>query len=80
MNHFHDGQHLKADLLQFYRVAEGTPCPICQATLLKMVEDMFFKPKVRQLKVWCSPITSYLSAKLVDALEHSELATATSTL
>ena len=34
--------------------AEGKPCPMCQATPLKTVEDMFFKCKVRQLKVRCS--------------------------
>ena len=47
------GNHLSrsvADRLQ----AEGKPCPMCQATPLKTVEDMFFKRKVRQLKVRCS--------------------------
>ena len=47
------GNHLSrsvADRLQ----AEGKPCPMCKATPLKTVEDMFFKRKVRQLKVRCS--------------------------
>ena len=47
------GNHLSravANRLQ----AEGKPCPICQATPLKTMEDMFFKRKVRQLKVHCS--------------------------
>ena len=46
------GNHLSrsvADRLQ----AEGKPCPICRATPLKVVEDRFFKRKVRQLKVRC---------------------------
>ena len=47
------GNHLSravADRLQ----AEGKPCPMCKAVPLKVVEDRFFKRKVRQLKVRCS--------------------------
>ena len=47
------GNHLSravADRLQ----AGGKPCPMCQAIPLKTVEDLFFKRKVRQLKVRCS--------------------------
>ena len=47
------GNHLSrsvADRLQ----AGRKPCPMCKAAPLKTVEDMFFKRKVRQLKVRCS--------------------------
>ena len=47
------GNHLSrvvAEKLQ----AEEEPCPICKETSLKTTDDLFFKRKVRQLKVRCS--------------------------
>ena len=34
--------------------AEGKPCPICKKTPLKTTEDLFFKRKVKALKIRCS--------------------------
>ena len=46
-NHF---SRAAAEKLQ----AEGKPCPICKETPLRTTDDLFFKRKVRQLKVRCS--------------------------
>ena len=46
------GNHLSraAEKLQ----AGGKPCPICKKASLKTTDDLFFKRKVKQLKVRCS--------------------------
>ena len=46
------GNHLSRAVAEQLQ-AEGKPCPLCKKTPLKTGEDLFFKRKVRQLKVRC---------------------------
>ena len=46
------GNHLSRAVAEQLQ-AEGKPCPLCKKTPLKTSEDLFFKRKVRQLKVSC---------------------------
>ena len=46
------GNHLSRAVAEQLQ-AEGKPCPLCKKTPLKTGEDLFFKHKVRQLKVLC---------------------------
>ena len=47
------GNHLSRAVAERLE-AEGKPCPICKKTPLKTTEDLFFKRKVRALKIRCS--------------------------
>ena len=46
------GNHLSRAAAEQLQV-EGKPCPICQKRPLKTTDDMFFKRKMMELKVYC---------------------------
>ena len=46
------GNHLSRAVAGHLR-AEGKPCPLCKKRPLKTIDDMFFKRKVMELKVYC---------------------------
>ena len=47
------GNHLSRAVAERLE-AEGKPCPICKKTPLKTTEDLFFKRKVKALRIRCS--------------------------
>ena len=46
------GNHLSRAVAEQLQ-AQGKPCPLCKKTPLKTGEDLFFKRKVMELKVYC---------------------------